>query len=219
MCQCERCDERSRFACHLYPAGEKIFEPFFTTKEKGKGTGLGLSVVFGVMQNHSGFVDVESESGKGSTFTLYYPLPIGVTHQVDTAVKFQGEVRGGTETILFVEDEEMLTEVAVMMLKQNGYTVITAKNGEEGYERYAKNRDTIDLIISDVGMPIMSGEKMYELIKRLAPSVKIIFATGYIEPSVKDQLLKKGAEQFIQKPYEAPEFLRKVRDVLDKERN
>lgn len=198
---------------------EKIFEPFFTTKEKGKGTGLGLSVVFGVMQNHGGFVDVESEMGKGSTFTLYYPLPMGITHQENASVSSHGEVRGGNETILFVEDEEMLTEVATLMLKNKGYTIITAKNGEEGYERFAKNRDVIDLIISDVGMPVMSGEKMYELIKRLAPSVKIIFATGYIEPSVKESLLTKGAREFIQKPYEATDLLLKVRDVLDKEVN
>ncbi|MEW5798930.1 MAG: PAS domain S-box protein [Bacteroidota bacterium] len=195
---------------------EKIFEPFYTTKEKGKGTGLGLSVVYGVMQNHNGFVDVESEVGKGSTFTLYYPIPITITQHEETSERVQTDVKGGTETILFVEDEEMLIDVATMTLKNNGYTVLTAKNGEEGYQLFAKHRDTIDLIISDVGMPVMSGEKMYELIKRLEPSVKIIFATGYIEPSVKESLLNQGAKEFVQKPYEASDFLRKVRDVLDK---
>jgi two-component system cell cycle sensor histidine kinase/response regulator CckA len=196
---------------------DKIFEPFFTTKEKGKGTGLGLSVVFGVMQNHNGFVDLESEVGKGAAFTLYFPIPEGNAPQYISAEKSQRKITGGTETILFVEDEESLIEIAVMMLKGNGYTVLTAKNGEEGYQLYSRHRDTIDLVVSDVGMPVMSGEKMYGLIKRINPSVKIIFATGYIEPSVKEQLMQKGAHEFIQKPYDASEFLRKVREVLDKD--
>lgn len=196
---------------------EKIFEPFFTTKDKGKGTGLGLSVVFGVMQNHNGFVDVESEPGKGATFTLYFPLPEGMIEQGETVDRSEKDVKGGTETILFVEDEEALTHIALQMLKSKGYIVITANNGEEGYKLFSKYQDSIDLIISDVGMPIMSGEKMYELIKRIKPSIRIIFATGYIEPSVKESLIQKGAKEFIQKPYNFTEFLQKVREVLDKE--
>lgn len=195
---------------------EKIFEPFFTTKDKGKGTGLGLSVVFGVMQNHNGFVDVESEPGNGAAFTLYFPLPEGMIEQKETIERSETDVKGGTETILFVEDEEFLIDIALEMLKGKGYTVMTAQNGEEGYRLYSQYRHNIDLIISDIGMPVMSGEKMYELIKQINPSMKIIFATGYIEPSVKESLIKKGATEFIQKPYNATELLRKVREVLDK---
>ncbi len=193
----------------------KIFEPFFTTKEKGKGTGLGLSVVFGVMQNHNGFVDVESEVNKGTTFMLYFPIPEGVVQPIQPQKKEEKNISGGTETVLIVEDEQPILQIANIALSLKGYTVLTASNGIEGLEIFKKNFETIDLVFSDLGLPKLSGDAMFEEMKKIKPAIKAIFATGYLEPNVKIKLENLGVKKILNKPFNPDDMLIVVREILD----
>ena len=193
----------------------RIFDPFFTTKELGKGTGLGLSVVYGVIQSHYGFVHVESELGKGTTFHLYLPVP--------QEFKSAGEERGrnisgsiaGTETILFIEDEELLRTAVSSILEANGYTVHVAADGREAITVYKTHQNKIDLVVTDLGLPKKSGVDVFLLLKELNPTIKIILASGFIPLEQKSELLKAGANEFIQKPYVLTDVLQKIREVLD----
>ena len=194
----------------------RIFEPFFTTKERGKGTGLGLSLVFSIMESHSGFIDVQSAPGKGTTVLCYFPVsqkPIGLEQVKDQSAE---GVPGGSETVLLVEDEEMLRELAKAMLEAKGYTVLTACDGEEGVEVYQRHQTEIQLVISDLGLPKFGGDKLYRKLKMLNPRVHMILASGYIEPGMKAQILGEGVKAFIQKPYNLNEVLQAMRSVLDK---
>ncbi len=193
----------------------RIFEPFFTTKAQGKGTGLGLAVVYGVLQGHKGFIDVESEVGRGTAFHLYFPVQHHIEPAGVPAVQYT-EAPGGTETILVVEDEEQLLVLVQSLLESKGYTVLTAKDGEEAVERYRQAKDKIDLVLTDVGLPKLDGRGVFSQIKALNPQVRVIFASGYLEPDVKSEMFKAGVKDFVQKPYMPNEVLVKIREVLDK---
>jgi PAS domain S-box-containing protein len=193
---------------------DRIFDPFFTTKEKGKGTGLGLSVVYGVVQAHHGFVDVESAVGSGTIFRLYLPVPNEIITAVD-AVNGKEKVHGGTETILIVEDEDLLLEMIQLLLETHGYTVLTAKDGMEAVNVYTKHAREIALVISDMGLPKLSGEHEFKTIKEINPAVKMILASGYFEPEIKATLESAGVLGFLQKPYVIEEVLAKIRTALD----
>jgi CheY-like chemotaxis protein len=183
----------------------RVFDPFFTTKEKGKGTGLGLSVVLGIVQSHRGFADVESSPGAGTTFTLYIPLPSYQKKNPDIRVSEDGTVKGGSETILIVEDEILLLEITQSMLESNGYNVLTAGDGEQAVELYTRHQEEIALVITDMGMPKLSGVEEIKKLREINPHVKIILATGFLESGTKAELLKSGAKEIIQKPYLAKE--------------
>lgn len=193
---------------------ERIFEPFFTTKEIGKGTGLGLSIVHGIIKQHNGNINVYSEPGRGTTFKIYLPLiksEIGIE---------QTEVlpppMGGTETILLAEDDETVRELIKNILKESGYKMIEAVDGEDALERFAENRDSIQLILLDVIMPKKSGKEIYEIIKAIKPDIKALFMSGYTADIIhKKGMLDVGID-FIQKPLSPDELLRKVREVLDR---
>jgi two-component system cell cycle sensor histidine kinase/response regulator CckA len=193
----------------------RIFEPFFTTKERGKGTGLGLSVVYGVVDSHRGFIDVESEVGRGTTFNLYFPiLPL----RVEPSLPLQQEpkqVVGGGETVLVVEDEEMLLESVIQVLEQKGYRVLTAKDGTEGLEVYSRHRDDIAVVLMDMGLPKLGGWEVFQKLKAVNPRVKVVLASGYIDPYIKSEMLKAGAKDFIPKPYIPEQILTRVRRVID----
>jgi CheY-like chemotaxis protein len=193
----------------------QIFDPFFTTKSVDKGTGLGLSVVYGIAELHNGYIDVQSEVGKGSTFTLYLPLIENDEENVSDGKKTEGELRGGTETILFVEDEESLISMIKIILETNGYTVLEARNGEEGVNIYENNMEKIHMVLTDMGLPKLTGFEEFKKIKKLNPDVKVVFASGYFDPNLKSELFKDGVKAFIQKPYDANEILRTIREVLD----
>jgi CheY-like chemotaxis protein len=193
----------------------RVFDPFFTTKEKGKGTGLGLSVVLGIVQSHRGFADVESSPGAGTTFTLYIPLPSYQKKNPDIRVSEDGTVKGGSETILIVEDEILLLEITQSMLESNGYNVLTAGDGEQAVELYTRHQEEIALVITDMGMPKLSGVEEIKKLREINPHVKIILATGFLESGTKAELLKSGAKEIIQKPYLAKEILRLIREVLE----
>lgn len=193
---------------------EHIFEPFFTTKEKGKGTGLGLATVYGVVKSHNGHIEVESTPGEGTVFHLYFPMinaQTNDTHQTSTA----GTTRApGSETILVVEDEEVLSDLAKKAFTANGYTILTADNGEDGFNLYQQHMDTIALVFSDMDLPKQTGYEMFKKIKQLNPKVKFIIASGYLEPELKERITKEGVYHCLQKPYEIDEVLRIVRNAL-----
>ncbi|HTP14062.1 MAG TPA: ATP-binding protein, partial [Bacteroidota bacterium] len=194
---------------------QRIFEPFFTTKPKGKGTGLGLSVAYGVVKNHQGFIRVESEIGRGSTFHLYFPGPIHSPERGRMDQKPLLDVPGGQECILLVEDETTLLDVLAGMLKSKGYRVLVARDGYEAVETYRDHKDEIALVVSDLGLPKMTGQDAFMRMKSINPRVKVIFGTGYLDPELKSELLELGARGFMAKPYSQEELLRKIRELID----
>jgi two-component system, cell cycle sensor histidine kinase and response regulator CckA len=193
----------------------RVFDPFFTTKDKGKGTGMGLSVVYGVVQAHHGFINVESELGRGTTFRLYFPVPDILQKPADSRNADTYEF-GGTETILVVEDEPPLLSMLRYLLESKGYKVLTAQNGIEAIEAYQLHIHEIDLVLTDMGLPRMNGFEEFKKLKEIDPDVKVIFASGYLEIDVKPKLLKEGANGFLQKPYMPDEVLKILRETLDK---
>jgi PAS domain S-box-containing protein len=195
---------------------QRIFEPFFTTKEPGRGTGLGLAVVYGVAKSHQGFVDVESEIGRGTMFRLYIPIPETVGALTVTEVKTSKHITGGTETILFVEDEEVLRTLMKTQLENKGYRVLTAQDGKEAIQMYTQHEQDIALVLTDIGLPRLSGQEVVATISALNPHARIIVASGFLDPDVRAVLSKAGAKDFAQKPYVPGEILAKVREVLDR---
>ncbi|MBA7613021.1 Sensor kinase CckA [subsurface metagenome] len=194
-------------------AQHRIFEPFFTTKETGKGTGLGLAMVYGVVKNHGGYVSVYSEKDEGTTFKVYLPVsgkPKAKRLEEDI------EMRGGDELILIVDDEESIRFLAKDILEGHGYTVLSAENGAKAINVYTKNRDEIDLVILDIVMPKMGGEKTFLRLKKINPEVKVLLSTGYSQNGKAKKILDSGVKGFIQKPYQVNKLLSKVRSVLDK---
>ncbi|MEY2497384.1 MAG: hypothetical protein QOD12_940 [Verrucomicrobiota bacterium] len=191
-----------------------IFEPFFTTKERGKGTGLGLSVVYGVVNNHRGFVQVESEPNAGTTFLIYLP----VEHSADERGGADGRGiprrQDAPQTILLVEDEEMLRELGVEILEGEGYRVIAAKDGVEAVEFFEANREEIGLVICDLGLPRLGGREAFLKMKESKPAVRVIIASGYLEPMIRSEMLKAGVLDTIQKPYDFNVLLAKIRSVI-----
>jgi len=194
---------------------KRIFEPFFTTKEKGKGTGLGLAVVFGIIENHDGFIDVTSEAGKGTTFSLYFPVKTREAKKEE--VKQEAVVTSfkGTETILIIEDEVLLKELLKATLTAKGYTVFAAEDGEDALQLYTQHGEDIHLVISDYGLPKFDGFEVLKRLKTVNPEIKFVLATGYIEPEQRALILENGAKEIIQKPYTPNDVLKTLRRVLD----
>ena len=194
---------------------QKIFEPFFTTKERGKGTGLGLSVVYGIIESHHGHIEVESEIGHGTTFRLYLPVTTALaTPAVPAEDGVPRDVRG-QETILLVEDEQNLLGLMRTALEREGYTVLTAMDGLSAIKTFSLNKEKIALVVTDLDLPKLDGAVVFTSMKDIDPNVKIILASGYLEPNMKSNLLRSGAKEFIQKPYSTNLVLRKIREVLD----
>lgn len=193
----------------------RIFEPFFTTKEVGKGTGLGLAVVYGVMKDHRGFVAVESKIGQGTVFRLFFPVS-GTTQKQDPFLPLSASATGGQgETILIVEDEEVLLSLLKSLLEAKGYKTMVAVDGQEGFEIFKTRAPEIDLIISDMGLPKLSGLQMFKKIKEITPDVRMILCSGFLEPSIKSELLKSGIKSVLHKPFQPQEVLQKIREILD----
>jgi PAS domain S-box-containing protein len=191
----------------------RIFEPFFTTKGIGKGTGLGLSMVYGIVKQHDGVIEVYSEVGRGTVFKVY--LPIIEKAVTEETPKVQIPLRGGTETILLAEDEEPLRDLARSVLEELGYTVLLACDGKEAVEIFTANRDRIDLVILDVVMPRMGGREAYEQIRLSGSNVLVLFMTGYSAEMALGTFIEKTGMPLMQKPYSVEVFGRKVREVLN----
>ena len=196
-----------------------IFDPFFTTKEKGKGTGLGLSVVYGVIKNHNGLIDVQSDPGKGTTFNLYFPISKEIARtSVQKAVE-ETEIRGGNETILIVEDEAALNEMLKSILEARGYHVLSAFNGLDALALFQEHNEEIALVMTDLGLPKISGEQLIPRLKEVNPSVRIVVMSGFIDPETRAEILRSGLNEFIEKPYNPTEVLKKVRESIDGNRH
>lgn len=190
----------------------RIFEPFFTTKQTGKGTGLGLSMVYGIVKNHGGYIDVESTPGKGTTFTVY--LPASRDQRESCTGREEIQVEGGNELILVIDDEEMVADLAREILEEKGYRVLVARDGIEGISLYKEHAGQVDLVLLDMIMPNMDGAQVFKELKRLDPKVKVMLVSGYSLDRKAQDVLARGALAFIKKPYRPFELLKKVRELL-----
>jgi PAS domain S-box-containing protein len=192
-----------------------IFEPFFTTRAQEDGTGLGLSTVYGIIKQNDGYIMVESEFGNGSSFTVLWPAHLENQETTDTAPQAGSVVRGGNELILFVEDDKQILEFADIYLRRLGYDVILAGNGVEALEKVKKTRKPIDLLLTDLVMPLMGGLELAAEMRRQQAGLKVIYASGHIE-KVLGERASDAATQVISKPYKIHELAQVIRSVLDK---
>ncbi len=191
---------------------QKIFEPFFTTKGIGIGTGLGLASVYGIMKNHDGFINVYSQKGCGTTFTLYFPA--SERNIMSENLQISGEIRTGTGTILLVDDEDMIAEVGAEMLQALGYEVLIAFNGKEALQLFDEHQKKIDLVILDMIMPDMSGGEVFDQLKKKDEMVKVILSSGYSVNGQAQEILERGCNGFIQKPFTLEDLSKKVGEIL-----
>ena len=191
---------------------DRIFDPFFTTKEKGKGTGMGLSVVHGIVESYGGKVIVDSVPEKGSTFDIYIPA-IGVEesapHQTSELLS------SGTERILFVDDEELQVDLGEQMLRRLGYQVTSSMSSVNALDLFRSNPDQFDLVITDMTMPQMTGEKLAREIMQIRPDIPIILCSGYSELMTESQAKQIGIKAFVMKPIVIREMADTIRKVLD----
>ena len=192
----------------------RVFEPFFTTKEMGRGSGLGLASAYGIIKGHGGYIDVESKKGYGSVFTIC--LPASKESPLKTSA-VSDAVECGNETVLLVDDEEVIVEVGGQLLEKLGYTVIKAYGGEEGIRKYQEKKDNIDMVILDMVMPDIGGSEAYEKIKRIDPEAKILLSSGYSVDGQATEILDKGCNGFIQKPFSLEALSKKIREILKKD--
>ncbi len=196
---------------------KRIFEPFFSTKEKGMGTGLGLASAYGIIKNHGGFINCYSELGQGTTFNIYFPESYqGIVDDApETDDDLTTGVPRGTETILFVDDDEENLTVGRKILAGLGYQVYTARDGKTSLEIYTAMGDQIDMVVLDYVMPGMGGREVFEALRRLDPDVRVLLSSGYSSNNQVAHMLDQGCKGFIQKPYDAGRMARKIREILD----
>jgi CheY-like chemotaxis protein len=195
---------------------EKVFEPFFTTKEKGKGTGLGLSTVYGIVKQSGGNIWVYSEPAHGTTFKIYLPR---VEEDLDT-LHGRDEtdfLPKGSETVLLVEDEPPVRDLALRLLNQQGYKVLEAGNGEEALRVVQEHiGEKIHLLLTDVVMPQMGGKELANQLKLLRPDVKVLYTSGYTDDAIVHHGVLEAGTHFLQKPFSPVALAQKVREVLDR---
>jgi signal transduction histidine kinase/CheY-like chemotaxis protein len=195
----------------------RVFEPFFTTKAPGQGTGLGLSMVYGIVKNHHGHIEYESESGKGTKFSIYFPVSKSDDVLKEETTAKEVKKTTGNEIILLIEDNESILDAVETMLQHFGYTVITASYGEQAIEIYDSRKDTIDLVILALNMPGMGGRKCLERLIEIKPDLKTIVTSGYTS-AANVNIVQNGVNTvFVEKPYQLEELLRIVRDILDRD--
>jgi CheY-like chemotaxis protein len=190
----------------------KIFNPFFSTKERGKGTGLGLAIVHGIIKNHRGFIDVDTARGKGTTFTLFFPsMPI------QENARNTGElssVENYTESILIVDDEKLLRETLSEYLTASGYSVLTAANGKEALKLFEVCYGSINLVVTDLGMPEMGGEELFRHLRAIDENAKVLVSSGYLDSTTKNELLKMGIKDVLTKPFKMQDIRAAIKKAL-----
>jgi PAS domain S-box-containing protein len=209
------CLEATDSGCGIAPENlRRVFEPFFTTKEVGKGTGLGLATVYGVAKQHQGWVEVESELGRGTTFRVYIPsCSQSIVKEEPTVTS---PIRGGKETILVVEDEAPVRALVSSLLARHGYQILEAESGPRAVEMWHQRKDTIDLVLTDLVMPDhMNGRELAEKLWAERPELKIIFTSGYSADVVGKDFVLRGELNFLQKPYNLEKLAVTVRNCLD----
>jgi PAS domain S-box-containing protein len=193
---------------------QKVFDPFFTTKKMGRGTGLGLASTYGIIKNHGGIINVYSEKGQGTTFNIYLPAS---KNEVLEEKKLPKHVLRGSETVLLVDDEDMIIEIGTQLLQKLGYKVLRAGSGKEAIEIYKNNKDKIDMVIVDMIMPEMSGGDTFDRLKEMSSGVKVLLSSGYSINGQATEILARGCDGFIQKPFNMEQLSRKLREVFDKD--
>ncbi len=194
-----------------------IFDPFFSTKGLGKSAGLGLSSAYGIIKNHDGYIDVESQKGKGTTFFLYLPAEEGTGEEI--VERSESTAERGTGTILLIDDEEMVLDVGAQLLGSLGYTTIKARNGVDAIDLFKRDTGSIDMVFLDIVMPGMSGRETYDRLKKLNPNVKVLLSSGYDIDTQANEILDRGADGFIQKPYALQDLSEKIKTIMGKEEN
>jgi PAS domain S-box-containing protein len=192
---------------------ERIFDPFFTTKEMGRGTGLGLASAYGIMKAHGGYIDVDSKKGHGTTLSIYLPAS---GKKVQRVAGTSEEIAKGTGTVLFVDDEEVVLEVGQELLQAMGYRVLIAKDGKEAIKVYRNNQDDINLVVLDMVMPNMGGGEAYDRIKEINPNAKVLLSSGYSIDGEASEILERGCDGFLQKPFTMKQLSGKMRGILEK---
>ena len=191
---------------------QRVFDPYFTTKDVGKGTGLGLSVVHGIVNSHKGGISAESETAKGATFNILFPA---VEKMSKDEPKASQKIPTGNEKILFVDDEESMVNLNQQRLARLGYKVIGKTDPSEALEFFRANPDQIDLIITDMTMPKMTGDRLAQEILEIRPDMPIIICTGYSNRISEESARELGIRKYIEKPIEMANLARSVREVLD----
>ncbi len=196
------------------PTQQRIFDPFFTTKEVGKGTGLGLAVVYGIITQHDGYINVSSEPGVGTTFSIYLPVVPAETLQ---ALRPEREtaVRGGEETILLAEDDDAVRSLTTSVLTEFGYTVIEAVDGADAVDKFKANGAAVDLLLLDIIMPNMNGKEAFDAIRKIRPGINAVFTSGYASETVRQKVSLTEGVLLLTKPVSPLELLIKVRGALD----
>jgi len=192
---------------------QRIFDPFFTTKDMGRGTGLGLASVYGIIKGHDGYIDVESRKGEGATFRVYLPAS---EEKIAKTVKITKKLLKGIETVLLVDDEEIILDIGRDLLEAMGCSVLTAKDGRKAIELYQKNQNDIDIVILDMIMPNISGSDTYDRMKEINPDIKVLLSSGYSINGQASDILNRGCNGFIQKPFNINELSVAIRQILDK---
>jgi CheY-like chemotaxis protein len=191
---------------------KRIFDPFFTTKDMGRGTGLGLASAYGIIKNHGGIINADSIINKGTTFNVFLPAS---DKNIVKLKPLKQKTLKGVGTVLLVDDEEMIIDVGSQILENLGYRVLSARSGAEAIEVYRSHQDDINLVILDMIMPDLGGGETYDRLKKINPEIKILLSSGYSIDGQASEIIDRGCNGFIQKPFNIKQLSRKIRDVID----